>query len=397
MLKCFKILILFLFFASQGVSQNFGEFASAVYLNNCSSTFFHNVTGTGANCINPTCATVFNGSNFGTFNQNSNGLEIRGGEIKTWKNGGGNVCSARMNYIVYPTGSRPGAPAFNTINLPFKAGCNAGTFADGLGPCGGNDQKWNTESAGPFDLTDRAPGDYTLEIYFDYTGDDNSSSLCRDIKYINNGNHPTNYTATFTVVASGGACTMLPIELSSFIANCSNEDVLISWKTESENRNDYFLLQKSIDGVNFETISKINSSGNGNSTTENKYAFLDLNSKFFNNTYYRLVQVDFDGKNNIYGPIAVECYETNSSYFEVFPNPTNGGSFEIFLQEKNKKGISTLKMFDLKGSVVFLDEVVINSGFNKFTVNQQVASGIYFIELDNSIGYKKTKKIIINN
>jgi hypothetical protein len=375
--------------------QNFGEFASAIYLRNCSSNTFYNTTGTDANCINPTCAIVFNGTNYGSFNQNSGAFSIKGGEIKTWKNtspgNNGNVCSARLNYIVYPTGSRPATPSFTAITLPFKCGCNSGTFADGLGPCGGNDQKWNEESQN-VDLTSRTPGDYTLEIYYDYVGDDKSTTLCRDTKYIDNGGNPTNYTATFSIVSSGGSCALLPITLSHFIANCSNENALITWSTESEYRNDYFLLERTTDGVNHETISKIYS--NGNSNTEQNYAFLDKN--YIPSSIYRLVQVDFDEKKTSYGPISVECYDTNASYFEVFPNPAIGANFEIFLQEKNRKGLCSLKMYDLKGSLVYFEEIQVNSGLNKYSVNKNLAQGIYFLEIDNQGGYRKTKKISVN-
>lgn len=377
--------------SSMVISQNFGDFASAIYIRNCMSTTFYNTTGSGADCINPTCATEFQ-INFGTFNQNSNGLEIRGGEIKTWKNGGGNVCSARLNYVVYPTGSRPAIPIFTVINLPFKCGCNSGTFADGLGPCSGNDQKWSVENFGPIDITDRALGNYTIEIYYDYTGDDNSSSLCRDTKYINNGNNPTNYTGTFTVVSSGGACALLPVELINFVANCYDNDVKISWSTASENRNDFFTVEKSIDGENWNEIGKIESKGN--SSKQNNYIYFDKETNI-KASYYRLKQTDFDGFVSVYDPIGVECYEDNSTFFELYPNPSNGQSFDVFLKEKNRKGYSNLSIFDTRGTLVFQENIEVKSGINSYHINKNLYSGIYFVEINNGEGYKQTRKIIV--
>jgi hypothetical protein len=391
MLKFSKILLLLILLSERVFSQNFGDFASAIYLRNCNTTTFYNTTGSGANCINQTCATVFNGTNFGSFNQNSNRFQIRGGEIKTWKNGGGNVCSARLNYTVYTTGARPGSPVFTTINLPFKCGCSAGTFADGLGPCGGNDQKWSTESAGPIDLTNRAPGNYTIEIYYDYTGDDNSSTLCRDTKYINNGGNPTNYTATFSVVASGGACIMLPIELSNFTVNCYDEDVKIAWTTLSETRNDYFVVEKSFDGVYWQDVQKI--IGQGNSSHENNYTISD--SKSFVDCYYRLKQVDFDGKVSLFDASKLECYEDNSSFFEVIPNPNDGSKFEVYIKEKNRKNSTSLNLYDSAGKLIFNQEIEVNSGINKYELNENLSPGFYFVEILNNDSYQRTKKVVV--
>jgi hypothetical protein len=386
-----KILLLLLLLSKEVIAQNFGNFASAIYLKNCNTTTFYNTTGSGGNCINPTCATVFDGSSFGSFNQNSNKLEIIGAEIKTWKNGGGNVCSARLNYTVYTTGARPGSPVFTAINLPFKCGCSSGTFADGFGPCGGNDQKWGTVSAGPIDLTNRAPGNYTLEIYYDYTGDDNSSSLCRDTKYINNGGNPTNYTATFSVVASGGACTLLPVELTNFTLNCYDEDVKIAWSTASETRNDYFMVEKSFDGINWTEVQKV--IGQGNSSHDYQYSISDDASKI--DCYYRLKQVDFDGKVNIFGAVKLECYDDNSSFFEVVPNPNDGVDFEIYLKEKNRRNSSSLNLYDSAGKLIYHQVIEVNSGLNKYQLTENLKAGIYFVEVINDTSYKKTKKIVV--
>ena len=111
-----------------------------------------------------------------------------------------------FNYVVYDLGNRPASPIFSAIALPFAANCNTGTnvFNDGFGPCGldptSDDQKWNELSAG-IDLTNRPIGDYTLEVYYDYTGDYNSTSDCDDIQYINNNFNPTNFTADFEIIA----------------------------------------------------------------------------------------------------------------------------------------------------------------------------------------------------
>jgi hypothetical protein len=199
-------LLPFLLLSLNGLTQNFGEFASAVFVGECGAEQFYNTSGSGTNCINPSCGVVFDGHNFGSFIQNSGDLYIGGAEIKTWKNGGGNVCGATLNYRVYPTGSPSGG--FSNFNLPFKSNCCGATFCDGLGPCGGNDQKWSEESLTPVvDLTNFAPGNWSVEIFISYTGDDFSSFGCGGTKFVNNGG--ANFVANFTIAAgSGSSCTV---------------------------------------------------------------------------------------------------------------------------------------------------------------------------------------------
>lgn len=212
-------------------ANNFGEFASAVSLQTCTSATsgFYNTTGTGVNIIQP--GRDFTGT-LGTFFQNSNGLQLDGAEIKTYKNAGANVCEPQIYYVVYPTGSRPATPVFNPLTLKYKAGCPgpSSSFEDGFGPCNStNDQKWQySTSASPYpggpyldaniDLTAQAPGSYTLEVYYSIPGSNSSTSACNDIVLIGNPNTPT-YTVTYDVIA--------PAALTSNNATvCSNNNAV---------------------------------------------------------------------------------------------------------------------------------------------------------------------------
>ncbi len=371
------------------VGQNFGEFASAIYLNNCGSSQFYNTTGSGANCINPTCGTVFNGTNYGSFNQNSAGFSLRGGEIKTWKNGSGNVCSARLNYVIYTTGARPGSPSFSVMNLPFKCGCGGATFTDGLGPCGGNDQKWSIESNN-VNLTTRPPGNYTIEIYYDYLGG-NTSSTCDVPLYINNGGNPTNYTATFTIVASGASCGLLPVELLNFSYDCQN-NLEFSWSTASEHNNDYFALEKSIDAKEWIEVSRIR--GRGYSSSKSDYFYnTNLSSVY---QYYRLKQVDFNGNFEYFDPVFIDCKNQNDNLLEIYPNPIiENDKLNLIFSSKKRVDIANLHILDMNGRIVLTKIINVENGMNKFTIDEHFSSGIYFIQIMNEGDLFETKKFIV--
>jgi hypothetical protein len=103
----------------------------------------------------------------------------------------------------------------------------------------------------------------------------------------------TSKVSNFSPFTLGSSTTdnPLPISLASFSAVKQNELVKISWTTLSETNNDEFILEKSIDGINFETIANL--PGAGTSTNINQYSEFDYEPNNLN--YYRLAQIDYDG------------------------------------------------------------------------------------------------------
>ncbi len=181
------------------LTEGFGDFASGTAISANGNNTVYNTTGTGADEITPGGANL-NGAALGAFNPHSGSLSIFGGEIKTFKNIG-NVCSATMYYRVYAVGSTAGA--FTAVSLPTVVDCVdtdsngiPDTFADGLGPCSPNDQKWKDYSLN-IDLTNRCAGNYRLEVYYAYTGSNCSNGDCSETKLINNNGN--NYIATFSI------------------------------------------------------------------------------------------------------------------------------------------------------------------------------------------------------
>lgn len=132
---------------------------------------------------------AFEGADLGIFSLSDN-LEITNASLMTFKNGGGNVTGAQMQYRVYEVGETPGA--FTTISLNF--GSNApSTDLGGVNFSGGGDQEWRGLAGGPIDLLGgiTGNGDYEVEIFyraFTNEGD----------RFSNAGGN--NFTAQFTVV-----------------------------------------------------------------------------------------------------------------------------------------------------------------------------------------------------
>jgi len=96
----------------------------------------------------------------------------------------------------------------------------------------------------------------------------------------------------------------LPIELIFFNGMESNGNNLLYWATASEKDNDYFTLERSIDGNNWDVVSNIEAAGN--SQEELNYSYVDKQYKRGEVNYYRLSQTDFDGQKEYFNIVAID-------------------------------------------------------------------------------------------
>ncbi|WP_165851395.1 T9SS type A sorting domain-containing protein [Brumimicrobium aurantiacum] len=155
----------------------------------------------------------------------------------------------------------------------------------------------------------------------------------------------------------------LPIELISFTAKYSdiNENTIIEWSTKTETNNDYFEIERSQNGKNWELIHKRDGAGNSNS--EITYQFTDVHP-LNGISYYRLKQTDFDGKNSY---SEIRSIERNSGV-NFYPNPLKTGT-TLFIESKNEN--TKFKLFSSQGKLI----QTLDSGKNQLNLQP----GMYFI------------------
>ena len=145
---------------------------------------------------------------------------------------------------------------------------------------------------------------------------------------------------------------VLPIELEKFEVQEVADGVKLSWETATEVNNDYFEIERSIDGVSFESLQQIN--GAGESNIPIGYSWVD-EQPFSGPNYYRLKQVDFDGRFS-YSEIKVLQLNrlglSGKSSYLIQPNP----AFEQLTLRSGQLGLgqSTVRyeIYDLFGRVV---------------------------------------------
>lgn len=137
-------------------------------------------------------------------------------------------------------------------------------------------------------------------------------------------------TSTTNNTSEFSACNLwLPIELISFNAKKINHhQVLTEWVTATETNNNYFTLEKSKEGINWEMFGTVK--GAGNSSQKLNYFLVDEHP-FSGISYYRLKQTDYDGK-FVYSQLESVNFEASeTSSFSIYPNPINSTSSDLSL------------------------------------------------------------------
>ena len=194
----------------------------------------------------------------------------------------------------------------------------------------------------------------------------------------------------FTLGTNNNIQTPLPIELINFSATLMhNRYVRLDWQTLFETNNDYFTLERSSNGYNWEQVNIID--GAGNSSLPLTYNDVD-EEPYLKISYYRLKQTDFDG-NFTYSQIEVVNFE-GIEIINLFPNPSKG-SFN-FTINSTIDGIANITIYDKLGKQVFFEEIEIDKGFNEISKNiRNLAEGSYSISAKMSNGNYQHHTVIL--
>jgi Peptidase C10 family/Spi protease inhibitor/Secretion system C-terminal sorting domain/SprB repeat len=164
----------------------------------------------------------------------------------------------------------------------------------------------------------------------------------------------------------GGIGQALPVQLLSLTATPTGKHhILVSWTTALEINNAGFYVMRSTDGVNFSDVGWVQ--GHDNSTITNNYT---LDDRVPQNTlyYYKLRQVDNNGKFVYSYIVEAQLADQSSTDFALYPNPTSN---EIFLDVKNAAEEVKVDMYDISGQLVYNNIFTITaSGSNQtLTIN----------------------------
>ncbi len=187
-------------------------------------------------------------------------------------------------------------------------------------------------------------------------------------------------------VSFGITSVTLPVELISFNAENQNDQALLVWETASELDNDRFEIERSTNGLDFETLGDVK--GNGTTSDRNIYKWLDENS-LSGIVYYRLKQIDFDGDFE-YSPIVF--IQLSPVVVDIFPNPSSG-IFNITMANQETDQTS-YQLYDMGGRLVKTGKVPFLSN-NKCTLDfTGEKTGTYLLSIYQNANVLKRRLMI---
>ena len=176
---------------------------------------------------------------------------------------------------------------------------------------------------------------------------------------------------TTTIVLEPASFTVLPIELLSFEAIAAGRSIDLTWSTASELNNDFFTVERSNDGQNWEELAYID--GAGNATSQIDYKWSDA-SPLNGVSYYRLKQTDFDGQFS-YSDIRAITVSSQDN-LTVYPNPAKDKLTVKFANADTE----TLNVFDLSGrNMKNLIGFLAQNDTTCLLDISQLPAGVYFV------------------
>jgi len=235
-----------------------------------------------------------------------------------------------------------------------------------------------------------------LSLYVSTTGGSSFSQLGRD--GIANNTLRKSGVTTFATFTLSEQQTPLPVKLISFDAKRTGANALVTWATASEISNSGFEVQVSTDGTTFRKLAFVASQAI-NSTTTLKYSFLDEENGKTGTRYYRLSQLDEDGKNE-YSPVRVVSFSTSSvasqaTTLTAYPNPFTQGDLPSIIVQSASAGNARLQLVDMMGREVSHQDFTTAVGIQEVSIPQaaNLSTGIYTAKVTLATGEVKTIRI----
>jgi hypothetical protein len=263
-----------------------------------------------------------------------------------------------------------------------------------------NDEKFAqtfTDSLGHYEIDYFKKQDYYLKFtpFLDVSAtipDNTNENFDSDVNHENGLNTTKNIIYGLCneveIIDAGYVVIILPVEWISIKVEEKEKAHLLSWVVASERNIEYYQIERSIDGINnFSVIREIDYKANNAKT--NEYNYLDNDLKHDGIYYYRIKQVDFDGKYS-YSDV-IKILRNNQNKVSIYPNPCVS-SFS--LQTKiSLDGKIVIEIFNSNGSLI----KTINQDANNLVVNvTDLEPGYYSLKLVlNEVVYHE-KLIIID-
>ncbi|HHB80028.1 MAG TPA: T9SS type A sorting domain-containing protein [Saprospiraceae bacterium] len=177
-------------------------------------------------------------------------------------------------------------------------------------------------------------------------------------------------------------CATLPIGLTYFSSRITHGTVYLEWETSSEKNNDGQFVEKSHNGRDWQEIAWVD--GHGTTEELQDYSFVD-ELPYEGINYYRLKQVDYDGKEE-WSHVISTYYEGKEKSIRLYPNPANK---QLFIQHHLAGNVQAV-VYDSFGN-----NVLIINDLSKAIDVSVLPEGIYYVQIQNQLQVLNWQKVVV--
>jgi hypothetical protein len=187
-------------------------------------------------------------------------------------------------------------------------------------------------------------------------------------------------THTTVVIARSehlGPGATLPVILTAFDVRSAGAGVLVTWSAEDINNHNYFSVERSVNGSDFEEIHRNNENMNG--VARHSFSYTDNNLPAASIIYYRIKQCDVNG-NCRYTEVKSVKLINQIRITSVYPQPAND---KLNIQYYSlSEGLGTITVNDITGKMVRRETIKMNKGTQSIVLNtDQLRSGLYLVTI----------------
>lgn len=167
----------------------------------------------------------------------------------------------------------------------------------------------------------------------------------------------------------------VPVHLVSFSGIEKQEQVQLNWETTFERNHSHFVIERSIDGINFQQIGAIHKRNTVHYQWFDKHPLQGIN-------YYRLLQYDLTGQYEIVGEILAIELEKEDELI-ISPNPVTQAEDVLLYLNSNQNGEKVnIHLFDVNGQLLFSEQTHATKGQNQFVIStKHLPKGIYLLKV----------------
>ena len=197
-------------------------------------------------------------------------------------------------------------------------------------------------------------------------------------------------------ITLGSKSNPLPVRLTAFDAKRIGTDALVTWETASELNSRGYEVQISTTGKEFRKLASVASATpTTNRTTQ--YRYIDTEANKSGTRYYRLRQIDLDGKEAFFNPVAVSFTgKATETALVAYPNPLNGNEQLHLTFQSANAGKGQISITDMTGRIVRQQPIDVTAGTSDLTVEKlgDLKMGMYLVRLTLPSGQVQNLKVV---